>query len=163
MNILNLTYTQLLGLFTFGLGVMLCLFAYPNRKPGYEKLRTHSTSSDEELQTKKESHESPESPKKRLRTSSSMEKLNTFFDIEENKQVKLQSRSTQNILNEKEYELKNIYTNFEKYKVTCHICKTLITTDHTLYCYMDNKFCSEDCREHFYKVKNDEYKRRFSL
>lgn len=158
MDVFNLTYTQILGILTFGFGIMLCFCISPKRKKSFEEepIINRNPESRREI---------IESPKKRIRATSSMEKLNVYFDVEENKPEasSLTSRSTNNILNEREFELKTIKINFEKYKMVCGICKTLIPQSKTLYCYMDNRFCSEECREHFYKVKNDEYKRRFSL
>ncbi len=190
MDYYKLTNIQLFGIISLGIGIMICLFKFPNKKRSFKDI-IDDNNDEKKLLKNKNTKKSEENPTKRLRSMSSMEKLNTFsehialennhysstqkesprvmntfFDIEENKTVhisNIKSKSTHNILNEKEYEIENIRTNFEKYKIQCGICKTLIPSFKEVYCYMDNRFCSEGCREHYYKVQNDNYKRRFSL
>ncbi len=157
MDLYNLNYIQLFGIVAFGIGIMMCFYQLPIKKRDFKNINT----SEEEQETIKKL----ESPTKRLRTTNSMEKLNHYFDIEENKtiSINIKSKSTQNILNKKDFEIENIIANFEKYKLQCGICKSSIPSYKEVYCYMDNRFCSEDCREHYYKIQNDNFKRRFSL
>ncbi len=161
MDLYNLNYIEFFGILTCGVGIMMCLFQCPIRKRAYNDIEEKPLNNTKNSTTNNQS-----SPTKRLRSMSSMEKLNVFFDIEENKNKPnntIKSKSTHNILNEKEFEIENIRTNFDKYKLQCGICKSLIASFKEVYCYMDNKFCSENCREHYYKIQNDNYKRRFSL
>ncbi len=171
MDYFTLNYLQLFGIMStgIGIGIMLCMFQCNRRKRNYSVVSEDTK--------KKENQKQESSPTKRLRSMSSMEKLNVFFDIEENKESNsntininihktkshIKSKSTHNILNEKEYEIENIRINFEKYKLHCGICKTLIPSYQEVYCYMDNRFCSIDCREHYYKINGENFKRRSSF